>query len=89
MPPDENDDTLAQAVDRLSRQMAIWNRRHRFWRLAGVNLMRGLMLGLGTVIGATALVSVLVIVLSQIEFIPILGDWASTLIQEIEAQVEQ
>lgn len=37
---------------------------------------RGLMVGLGTVIGATVLLSLLVWSLSQIEFIPIIGDWA-------------
>ncbi|SMX38394.1 DUF5665 domain-containing protein [Maliponia aquimaris] len=84
MPRDEDSDSLAQAVDRLSEQMKIWNRRNRFWRLAGVNLVRGLMLGLGTALGATALVSVAVLLLSQIEFIPILGELATSIIQEID-----
>lgn len=85
MPPDEDSDSLAQAVDRLSEQMAIWNRRNRFWRLAGTNLVRGLMLGLGTALGATALVSVAVLLLSQIEFIPILGELATAIIREIDS----
>lgn len=84
MPRDEESDSLAQAVERLSEQMAIWNRRNRFWRLAGVNLVRGLMLGLGTALGATALVSAAVLLLSQIEFIPILGELATAIIQEID-----
>ena len=40
--------------------------------------------GLGAVLGATFLVYVLVQTLSQFEFIPILGDWAAQLIQQIE-----
>ena len=46
--------------------------------------MRGLASGLGWVLGATILVSLLTYALSQIEFIPILGDWVSRLITEIE-----
>jgi hypothetical protein len=49
-----------------------------------VNFLRGLAFGLGSVIGATFLVYLLVQILSQIEFIPILGDWALRLIAEVE-----
>jgi hypothetical protein len=47
--------------------------------------MRGLAFGLGTVIGASILVSILVGVLAQIEFVPLLGDWAVRIIEQIEA----
>ena len=66
-------------------------RKHNFfrmhdslWRLMFFSLIRGLASGLGWVIGATILVYLLTIILSQIEFIPILGDWASRLIEQIE-----
>ena len=66
-------------------------RKHNFfqmydslWRLISFNLIRGLASGLGWVIGATFLVYLLTIILSQIEFIPILGEWASRLIEQIE-----
>ena len=56
---------------------------HRFIRLhnslpkvIGFNLLRGLAFGLGTVLGATILVSVLGLFLSNIDFIPIVGEWA-------------
>ncbi len=54
------------------------------WRLMFVSLLRGLASGLGFVIGATILVSLLTFLLSQIEFIPILGEWVSKLIVQIE-----
>jgi len=41
--------------------------------------------GLGSVLGATILVYVTVQILAQIEFIPILGDWAVQIIGEIES----
>jgi hypothetical protein len=48
-------------------------------------LFRGLASGLGWVLGATILVSLFTYALSQIEFIPILGELVSKLIKEIEA----
>ena len=50
-----------------------------------ISFLKGLASGLGWIIGATILVSLLTYILSQIEFIPILGDIVSELIQEIEA----
>ena len=48
-----------------------------------VSFLKGLASGLGWIIGATILVSVLTFALSQIQFIPILGEWVSKLITEI------
>ena len=48
------------------------------------SLVRGLSFGLGSVIGATILVYLLIFFLSQIEFIPIIGEWAARLIEQIE-----
>ena len=45
----------------------------------------GMAVGLGTVIGATVLLSLIIWSLSQIEFIPIIGDWAVRIATEIEA----
>ena len=45
----------------------------------------GMAVGLGTVIGATVLLSFLVWTLSQIEFIPIIGQWA-TEIREVMSE---
>lgn len=58
-------------------------RQHRFLRvydsfprLMLFSFARGLMVGLGGVIGATLLLSVFVWSLSQVEFIPVIGEWA-------------
>ena len=74
---------LTQAIDAL--------RNHPFLRLNStivqqiwITFLRGMAFGLGSVLGATFLVYVLVQTLSQFEFIPILGDWAAQLIQQIE-----
>ncbi|SLN67344.1 hypothetical protein TRL7639_03875 [Falsiruegeria litorea R37] len=64
---------------------------HRFvrvqnsiWLMLWQALLRGMAVGLGTVIGASILVSVVVYMLSQIDFLPIIGDWAKEISQEIQ-----
>lgn len=66
---------------------------HRFIRmhnslskLIWFNFMRGLAFGLGSVIGATVLVSILVYLLRGIDFIPIIGDWATEVLSIITEQ---
>jgi len=66
--------------------------RHRFVqlhnslpKLIGFNLLRGLAFGLGTVLGATILVWILGQFLSNIDFIPIIGEWASEIANQMNA----
>jgi len=77
-PPRKIEDELADLREELERL-----NRHRFvrlhnsiWKLLGFQLLRGLAFGLGTVVGATILVSFLAYFLSQIDFIPVIGEWA-------------
>lgn len=64
---------------------------HKFVRLFNstpkmlwFQFLRGLAFGLGSVLGATLVVSVLITLLSQIEFIPIIGEWTQLIIEEIQ-----
>ena len=66
---------------------------HRFIRmhnsltkLIWFNFMRGLAFGLGSVIGATVLVSMLIFLLREINFIPIIGEWATEVLSIITEQ---
>jgi len=52
-------------------------------KLGLFQLYRGLAFGLGSVLGATILVSVAAYLLAQIDFIPIIGDWAADIAREI------
>ena len=56
------------------------------WHILWLNFLRGLAFGLGSVIGATILVYLTIQILAQIEFIPILGEWAVQLIERIETK---
>lgn len=88
------DDTaeLAQELRALRSEVEQLN-AHRFVRmhdsiarLGLFQLYRGLAFGLGSVLGATILVSVAAYLLAQIDFIPIIGDWASEIAKQIAAE---
>ena len=79
-------DAIAELTEEVRKLNA-----HRFirvqnslWKLILFQLLRGLAFGLGSVLGATILVSVLAWWLSQFEFIPIIGEWIGELAEEIE-----
>ena len=83
-------ESLTIEIAKLRQEIAQLN-SHRFvrvhntiWRLIGFQFLRGLALGLGTVVGATFLVSIAVYLLSTINFIPILGDWASEIARQMQ-----
>jgi hypothetical protein len=46
--------------------------------------VRGLAFGLGTVLGASVLLSALAWSLSQVEFLPIIGEWAAEIVRQME-----
>lgn len=54
------------------------------WRLLTMRFVSGLVTGLGTVIGATLLVSVLVWWLQGIDWVPVIGDWAARIATQIQ-----
>ena len=87
-----NDDTEAR-LDKLTKELETLN-SHRFirvhnslWRLIIFQFTRGLAFGLGSVLGASILVSLVVWWLAQFEFIPIIGDFTKQLIEWIEIPV--
>lgn len=84
------DESATQEMTALRRELERLN-GHRLIRvydnwvqLLWFQFLRGLAFGLGSVVGATILVSVLVYLLSSVDFIPVLGEWASEIITVIE-----
>ena len=75
---------LSEAINSLNNNN-IFKIYNSIKKILFISFLKGLASGLGWIIGATILVSLLTYILSQIEFIPILGDIVSQLIQEIEA----
>lgn len=90
----EPSEELSREVAALRREMERMN-AHRFIRvhnsiprMLAFNFMRGLAVGLGTVLGATVLLSAMVWSLSQIEFLPIIGEWAAQIAAQMRAAQE-
>ena len=89
-----DDDALYEEMASLRREVSRLN-RHRYIqahnsipRLIMFQLYRGLAFGLGTVLGATVILSVLVWSLSQIDFIPVIGDWAKEVLELLEPTMD-
>ncbi|MFY0595385.1 MAG: hypothetical protein JXQ85_03030 [Cognatishimia sp.] len=83
-------DTPEAAIAKLTEEVARLN-NHRFirvqnsvWRMIMFQFARGLAFGLGTVLGASLLVSLLAWWVSQFEFLPLVGDWAAQIVKQIE-----
>ncbi|MEM6588703.1 MAG: DUF5665 domain-containing protein [Pseudomonadota bacterium] len=89
--PEAKEDGLVEEVRALREELTRLN-GHGFVRVynsvprfLACNFAKGLVVGLGTVLGATLLLSILAWSVSQIEFLPIVGEWAA----EIARQMEQ
>lgn len=91
--PDDSPDTTPEDIHTelkaLQAEIHLLN-THRFvrihnslWRLISFQFIRGLAFGLGSVIGATILVSLLAYSLRTIDFIPIIGEWAKQIVEMI------
>jgi hypothetical protein len=50
------------------------------------NLLRGLLFGLGSVLGGTVVVAFLVYLLAHVDFIPIVGEWAARITDIIQTR---
>lgn len=88
---DQDTDQLHTEIEGLRAELARLN-AHRYirvhnslHRLVAFQFLRGLAFGLGSVLGATILVSVVAYFLSHINFLPIIGDWANEIARQIDA----
>jgi len=89
-----NDDVVHEEIASLRRELAHLN-SHRFIkvhnsipRLIMFQLLRGLAFGLGSVLGATVVLSLVVWSLSQINFIPVIGEWANEILAAIQPNLD-
>lgn len=93
--PERATPDLTAEVRALRDEVAQMN-AHRFirlhdslWKLGLFQLYRGLAFGLGSVLGATLLVAIVIRLLGSIDFIPVLGDWAQQIIDYLNAAATQ
>lgn len=55
-------------------------------RLLWFHLLKGVAFGLGSVLGATVVLSTVVYLLSQMEFIPIIGEWITAVLEVVQQE---
>ena len=75
---------LRQEVSRLNG-LAFVRIHNSIPKLLGYSFARGLAFGLGTVLGASLLLSVVAWSVAQVEFLPVIGEWAAEIARQMEA----
>lgn len=89
-----NENVNTEEIASLRRELEHLN-SHRFIkvhnsipRLIVFQFVRGLAFGLGSVLGATLVLSILIWSLSQINFVPVIGDWANEILAVIQPNLD-
>lgn len=93
VPPSRPDPDLGPEIRALRTEVARLN-NHRFvrihnsmLRLVSFQFLRGLAFGFGTAVGASLLVTFVAYALSNIDFLPLIGEWAAEIARQIQSEV--
>jgi len=81
---------LATEVKKLKHMEVIKIFKHP-WKFLGLSMLKGIMVGFGSVLGATVFLSIFIYLLARISFVPIVGDFVEAVIGEVKGttQVEE
>ena len=71
---------LAQELKRLNRSITQLVKQQGMTR----SFLRGVSMGLGSVVGATIVVAILALVLRNVQLIPVIGDWVSQILEYVQ-----
>jgi uncharacterized protein DUF5665 len=74
--------TLSQEVRKL-KNLEFVRILKRPWKFLLMSLLKGIMVGFGSVLGATVLVAIFIYILAKISFVPIIGDFVEGIMEEI------
>lgn len=83
---------LAKEVQELSKEirklkgMDVFRVFTNPWKFMGLALLKGVMVGFGSVLGASVVVGIFVYLLSQISFVPYVGDFVEQIVTEINVE---
>ncbi len=75
--------TLSREIEKLKNLEFIQVLKHPF-RLMWLSFLKGLMIGFGSVLGASVLVGLFVYLIAQISFVPIVGDFVEAIVSQID-----
>lgn len=82
---------LAKEIRHLSREikkiksMEVIKIYKHPWKFLGLSMIKGIMVGFGSVLGATVFLSIFIYILAQISFVPVVGDFVRDVMESIEA----
>lgn len=85
---------LATQVNELTKEISKLKNQEfmqvfaRPWKFIWFSFLKGLMIGFGSVLGASVLVAVFIYVLAQIRLVPVLGDFVQDVIDQIQIRQE-
>lgn len=74
---------LAEETKRLNRSIMQLVRQQSATR----SFFRGVAAGLGSVVGATIVVTILALVLRNIQLIPVIGDWVAQIVEYVQSAI--
>lgn len=74
---------LAKQVQKLQNTELIKIYKHP-GKLIWYSFLKGIMVGLGSVVGATVVVAILIYLLSKISFVPVIGDFVNEIVGQLE-----
>lgn len=75
--------TLSKEIEKLKNLEFIQVLKHPL-RLMWLSFLKGLMIGFGSVLGASVLVGLFVYLIAQISFVPIVGDFVEAIVSQID-----
>ncbi len=84
---DPDEDPLLTEIKRISEHHFM--RTQNSWaRMVWYNVVRGMSFGFGSLVGATVIVYIVISILSQmvshVDFIPLLGEWITKILEIVE-----
>lgn len=56
----------------------------RPWKFLWMTFLKGLMVGFGSVLGASVLVAIFIYIIAQIQVVPFLGDFVQDIIEDVK-----
>lgn len=54
------------------------------WKFLGLSLLKGIMIGFGSVLGATLFIYIFISLLAQLSVVPVIGDFVQNIIDEVD-----
>ena len=79
---------LSKEIKKIKHMEVIKIFRHP-WKFLGLSMVKGIMVGFGSVLGATVFLSIFIYLLAQISVVPVVGDFVESVMNEIGGPAQE